>query len=110
MAGVGQCQRAAGDGGSVVRGAGVHVTEEDGDGHHDGHVCSGDHREADITSASASLQSGKVILYISIDDSSLPSLQVPAPDCCTPANLYPSSNIEQVTLQFNYSLIINHID
>ena len=25
--------------------------------------------------------------------------QVPAPDCCTPANLYPGPNIEQVTNQ-----------
>lgn len=55
---MGQCQRAAGHAGSVVRGAGVRVMEAEGDGHHDGHVCSGAHRETDITAASASLQSG----------------------------------------------------
>ena len=69
MAGVGQCQRSAGHGGPLVRGAGVQVMEENGDIHHDGHVCSGAHREADVSSASAALQPGKekqniLILYI----------------------------------------------
>ena len=56
---MGQCQRSAGHGGSLVRGAGVQVMEENGDIHHDSHVCSGAHREADVSSASASLQPGK---------------------------------------------------
>ena len=66
---MGQCQRAAGHGRSLVRVVGVQVMEEDGDIHHDSHVCSGAHREADVSSASASLQPGKdkqniLILYI----------------------------------------------
>ena len=60
---MGQCQPDAGDGdtrGQNLAGVrGGHVMEEDADVHPDGNVCSGDHRQTNNHSVSASLQSGE---------------------------------------------------
>ena len=59
-------------------------------------VCSRGHRKTNLASAFATLQFSMTHEYRLKYLFKNTAVQVPAPDCCTPANLYPGSNIEKV--------------